>query len=261
MQVAGLSSAQIALRILSSGSRQDAPASGNASSLGGARLDFSGASTRTSAGVASAIQGLGSTASDASDAIANVRSWAKSGIFANAAKGVTDDTVRTLVRDGKLPTLPVLDEAQYDQLTDAEKNIYGTVSTLQGMYDWQPKSLDEALSRHVATVLESYPESITRMKAGLANGTLPAADGWPDVIKQYEAEYAAARDGRMQIMAIDDPALVSADLNYTARNDGVGWSGSGGRVEADIPALQALTGKSNVWPGASPYAGNYVIAW
>lgn len=264
MRVGGLSTADVALQILTqqASARTGATRTSTPASLG-QLLDVGDSYGKATSAAIAAIQDLaaGGSGTTAPDAIAAVKAWAKSGLFRNAAKAVADDGVRALVRDGKLPDLPVLDEAQYDQLSDAEKNIYGTVSTLQGLYDGQPKSLEEALSKQVNAVLEGYPESIARMKSELASGKLPASDGWPGIIADYEATLAAAQSGKMQIHAVTDPSLVSGHDEFTVRNDGVGWSGSGVRTEADIPALQKLYGTQNVLPGSSPYIGSYVITW
>jgi hypothetical protein len=157
--------------------------------------------------------------------------------------------------------LPALSESQYASLSKAEQNIYGVVRTLQGLYDAMPKTIEQALSDHVKLVLDSYPEAIARMKDGLASGTLPASDGWNDVIANYETELAAAQQGRMQIHAVTDPGLVQEDAQFTVSGGEHGWSGYGESVQADIPALQSAYGTRNVLPGASPYVGAYVITW
>ena len=65
----------------------------------------------------------------------------------------------------------------------------------------------------------------------------------------------------MTIQAVDDPALVNGENQFTVHDDGVGWSGAGVRVHSDIAGLQQLTGRANVLPGSSPYTGGYVISW
>lgn len=264
MRVGGLSTAEVALQLLTqqSSARPGATRNGTPASPGRPLEVGDGYGKATAAAIA-AIQDLasGGSGTAASDAIAAVKDWAKSATFRSAAKGEADQQVRALVRDGKLPHLPVLDEAQYDQLSEAEKNIYGTVSVLQGLYDAQPKSLEQALSDHVKSVLEGYPESIARMKSELASGKLPASDGWAGIISDYEATLSAAQSGKMQIHAVTDPSLVTEHDEFSVHNDGVGWSGSGVRTQADIPALQKLYGTPNVLPGSSPYFGSYVITW
>ncbi|MDX2202752.1 MAG: hypothetical protein NW223_08375 [Hyphomicrobiaceae bacterium] len=261
MQIGALSGADVALRILSRGMlAPGGGASGAQAAPSVAVLDLQSASNRTSNAALSAIQALGATDAGGADNIATVKTWAKLGQFQSAGRGVVDDQLRDLVKDGKLASLGALDEEQWSRLSSSEQNIYGLVRTLQGLYDGQPKSIEDALTRHVSQVLEGYPESIARMKEGVANGTLKEAS-WPDIIAGYESELAAAQQGRMQVHAVDDPKLVSATNAFTVHNDGVGWSGSGVTVHADIPALQALYGTQNVLPGSSPYAGSYVITW
>lgn len=263
MQVEGLSGAEVALRILSrQTSAPDRTAGANSQPLI-ATLDVGNASGRTSSAAFSAIQALGSASgvNNSADSVATIKAWAKLGQFQNAGRGVVDDQLRELVKDGKLASLGAIDEDEWSRLSSSEQNVYGIVRTLQGLYEGQPKSIEDALSTHVKQILEGHPESIARMKAGLASGALPAADGWSDVIAGYEAELAAAQQGMMQIHAVDDPKLVSAEDKFSVHNDGVGWSGAGVTVHADIPALQALYGTQNVLPGSSPYAGSYVITW
>lgn len=262
MQVVGLSGAEVALRILSQGASAQGGTQAASAPSPIAVLDPASALGRTSTSALSAIQALGVTGKDmnGADTVATIKAWAKLGQFQSAGRGVVDDQLRELVKDGKLASLGALDEEQASRLSSSEANIYSLVRTLQGLYDAQPKSIEEALNSHVAQVLEGYPESIARMKQGVADGTLKEPN-WKDIIAGYEAELAAARDGRMQIHAVDDPKLVSATNEFSARFDGIGWSGRGVTTHADIPALQAKFGTSNVTPGSSPYVGSYVITW
>ncbi|MCG6207051.1 hypothetical protein LPW26_20595 [Rhodopseudomonas sp. HC1] len=201
------------------------------------------------------------TLSGSSSSVALIKTMAASSTFANAANGVADDQVRALVRDGKIAQLPLPKDFDPSGLSQAEQNVYHVVQGLQSLYDAQPKTLDGALADHVATVLDTYPDAIARMKDGLANGTLPASDGWNDVIANYENELAAAQQGKMKITGIDDPSLVQTTNEFSISSNGIGWSGRGTITKADIPALQALTGTKNVLPGGSPYTGSYVISW
>ncbi|WP_322516678.1 hypothetical protein SR870_03585 [Rhodopseudomonas palustris] len=201
------------------------------------------------------------TLSGGAGAISLIKTMAASGTFANAARGVADDQVRALVRDGKIAQLPMPKDIDVSGLSTAEQNVYHVVQTLQSLYDAQPKTLDDALSGHVETVLESYPEAIARMKDGLANGTLPESDGWNDVIARYENELSAAQQGKMKITGIDDPGLVQTTNEFSVSSNGIGWSGRGTKTTADIPALQELLGTKNVLPGGGPYTGSYAISW
>lgn len=209
--------------------------------------------------------GGGGSKSQASEGItkemAAIKEWAKSDVFRNAAQGSADDAVRALVRDGHLPQLPQLEPAQLEQLSDAERNVYEVVSGLQGLYDYMPKSLSQALSDHVASIIDTYPDNIARMKEGLASGTLPAEDGWSAIIARDESILAAAQQGKMQIHAVDDPALVQSKWEFTVTRDNFGWSGKGTSVTANFPALYAAFDTKNVHPGTSPYIGNYVFTW
>ncbi|MBR9971174.1 hypothetical protein [Magnetospirillum sulfuroxidans] len=193
--------------------------------------------------------------------MAAVKEWAKSDVFRNAAQGNADDTVRALVRDGRLPKLPQLEPGQMEQLSEAEKNIYGTVRALQGLYDAMPKSLSQALSDHVTSILDTYPDNIARMKDGLASGSLPAEDGWDAIIARDESILAAAQQGKMRIHAVDAPALVQSKWEFSVTADHDGWSASGTSVTADFPALYAAFNTKNVEPGTSPYIGDYVFTW
>lgn len=190
-----------------------------------------------------------------------IKTMAASDTFANAARGVVDDRVRELVRDGKIAALPPPKDFDPSGLSTAEQNVYHVVEGLQSLYNFQPKSLDEALANHVKTVVDSYPDMIARMKDGLASGTLPESDGWKDVIAKSEAELEAAQQGKMKITGIDDPSLVQTTNEFDVRFDGIGWSGSGTKTTANIPALQQLTGTKNVLPGGGPYTSSYVISW
>lgn len=196
------------------------------------------------------------------EAMAELKKWAKMDVFRNAAKAIADDEVRGLVRDGHLPLLPRIDDEQWNQLSTEEQNVYGTVSVLQGLYDAMPKTLDQALSDHVNSILEGYPEDIERMKNGLASGALKAEDGWEGIIAQREAELAAAREGKMQIHAVDDPSLVQTTNEFSvSRGASFGWSGRGITVNGNFPNLYEAFGTKNVVPGSSPYTGDYVITW
>jgi hypothetical protein len=201
------------------------------------------------------------TLTGSSGTVALIKTMAASGTFANAARGVVDDQVRALVRDGKIAQLPPPKDFDPSGLSEAEQNVYHVVEGLQSLYDAQPKSLDDALASHVKVVVDSYPEMIARMKDGLASGTLPESDGWKDVIAKSEAELEAAQQGRMKITGIDDPSLVQTTNEFTVAFDGIGWSGRGTSTKANIPALQQLTGTKNVLPGGGPYTGSYVISW
>ncbi|WP_148219780.1 hypothetical protein [Azospirillum sp. B510] len=203
----------------------------------------------------------GGSSGQAADAVAAVREWAKSDVFRNAAKGVADDQVRALVRDGKLPELPKLTDKQYAQLSEEERNIYGTVSTLQGLYSAMPKTLDQALADRKKVVLESYPDDISRMRSGLASGALKKEDGWEDVIAGREAELTAAMQGKMKIHAVNDPALVQSKGEFTVSRNAYGWSGSGMTVNGNGSALEKTFGTKNFDVGSSPYTGDYVITW
>lgn len=264
MRVGGAALVQselIALQILSSssgGARSETSAGSSRAASASDGFAASGASGGASALLTYSASGA---LPDGGNAIAAIKAMAKSSLFQNAAQGHADDQVRALVRDGKLAELPALDEAQYASLSKSEQNIYGVVRTLQGLYDAMPKTIEQALSDHVKIVLDSYPESIARMKDGLASGTLPASDGWNDVIANYEAELAAAREGRMQIHAVTDSSTVTATEEFSASGGEFGWSGRGVSVQADIPALQKAYGTKNVLPGDSPYFGTYVITW
>lgn len=268
MRVAGLSGAEIALRVLRHGAEAGGGQAVTPQSGGVAAIDIRPRAASAASGALAAIHDLASAGPSSSgagmssaDAVAALRDWAKSGLFHSAAQGVADDAVRAAVKDGKLPTLPTLDDSAYAALSEPERKIYGVVSVLQGMYGWQPKSLADALSSHVDAVLESYPDAIARMQAGLSDGTLKEEEGWKVIIADYQQQLDAARSGTMQIHAGSDPGLVREIDEFTVHDDGVGWSGSALRVEADIPALQAKYGTSHVLPGASPYIGTYAITW
>lgn len=204
---------------------------------------------------------MAGTAGQASDGIAAVREWAKSDVFRSAAGGVADDRVRAMVRDGQLPRLPQLDEGQRDRMSAEEQNIYGTVSALQGLYDSMPKSLDQALADHKKTVIEAYPDEISRMRSGLASGSLKAEDGWNDIIASREAELAAAMQGTMRIQGVNDPGLIQTKNEFTVARDANGWSARGMTVNGNIPALQESFGTKNLRAESSPYTGDYVITW
>lgn len=195
------------------------------------------------------------------DAMAAVKKWAKLDVFQSAANAIADDQVRALVRDGQLAQLPPLDEEQWNSLSEAEQNVYETVRSLQGLYDSMPKTLEQALSDHVNSILETHPDEIDRMKGGLASGTLKAEDGWESIVARYETELAAAQQGKMQIHAVNDPALVQTKNEFTVSRGAVGWSARGITVNANFPALYEAYDTKNVRPGSSPYVGDYVITW
>ncbi|WP_063682377.1 hypothetical protein [Bradyrhizobium stylosanthis] len=264
MRVGGAAQIQselIALQILSRASSGAQSGPSARSPLAASRDDgFTASSLNGGTGALQTYSASGAL-SDGGNAIAAIKAMAKSDAFRNAAQGRADDQVRALVRDGKLAELPALDETQWASLSKSEQSIYGVVRTLQGLYDAMPKSIEQALSDHVKTVLDSYPESIARMKDGLASGTLPASDGWTDIIANSEAELEAARQGRMQIHAASDSGMVTATEEFSASGGEFGWSGRGVTVHADIPALQKAYGTKNVLPGDSPYFGTYVITW
>lgn len=262
MRVGGLSSGEIALQLLSRAQSGKSPAPIGPAAVAIAPLSLADTYNRATSAAITAIQDLAAASASSGDAaIANVKEWAKSPLFRNAAKGIADDSLRAAIRDGQLPELAALDEQQWGRLSQSEKMIYGTVRTLQGLYEAQPKSLERALSDHVKLVLDGFPESIARMKDGLATGILKAEDGWPRVIADYEAELDAAQSGRMQIRAVDHSALMQAKYEFSVDHNGFGWSGRGVSVQADIPALQSMFQSQNVLPGASPYIGTYAIIW
>ncbi|CEJ12860.1 hypothetical protein BN1110_03164 [bacterium YEK0313] len=189
-----------------------------------------------------------------------IRSMAGSSEFGAAADGRTDDQVRALVRDGRLPAMPALDDGQRAQLSERETNVYEIVRGLQGLYEAMPKSLDDALARRVQVILDSYPESIARMKQGVADGSLKE-ETWPGIIAGYEEQLAAAREGRMTIAAETDPRLVQGRSDFTMRRDAIGFSGNGQRTTtSDWTALHAKYG-ANVEIGSSPYTPGWVITW
>ncbi|RTL69320.1 MAG: hypothetical protein EKK41_13930 [Hyphomicrobiales bacterium] len=263
-----MSGAEIALRVLTQGSKAETGQVGTLQQFRSAAIDMTPSTAAATSSALAAIHDLASgkpspsgAAMSSADAVDAVKQWAKSGLFHAAAQGNADDAVRAAVKDGKLPTLPTLDDATYAVLSEPERKIYGVVGVLQGMYDAQPKTLAEALSSHVDAVLQSYPEAIARMQAGVADGTLKEAEGWKGIIADYQQQLDAARSGKMEIHSVDDKAQVREIDEFTVHDDGVGWSGRGLRVEADIPALQAKYGTSHVLPGASPYIGAYVITW
>ncbi|MFC5358794.1 hypothetical protein [Azospirillum himalayense] len=201
------------------------------------------------------------TSKQALEGIAAVKEWAKSDVFRNAANAVADDQVRALVRDGRLSQLPALDDDQLNQLSEAERNVYGTVRSLQGLYDGMPKTMDQALADRKAVVLEAYPDEINRMRSGLASGSLKKEDGWEDIIASREAELAAARQGTMKIHAVNDSNLVQSRGEFTVARDGNGWSARGITVNGNAAALQEKFGTKNMQVGSSPYTGDYVITW
>jgi len=267
MRVAGAAFVQseaIALQILSRGPGNSSSRAGSSSrnSPLAAPVDDGFAGSAPSSG-ASALQTYSASGalSDGSNAIAAIKAMAKSGVFQNAAQGHADDQVRALVRDGKLAQLPALDETQYATLSRAERNIYGVVRTLQGLYDGMPKTIEQALSDHVKSVLESYPEAIGRMQDQLSSVSPAEAELIKQNIAGYQDELEAAQQGRMQIHATTNSGMVTATEEFSASGGDTGWSGRGVTVHADIPALQKAYGTKNVMPGDSPYFGTYVITW
>ncbi|MBP2232295.1 hypothetical protein J2847_005620 [Azospirillum agricola] len=166
-----------------------------------------------------------------------------------------------LFRDGQLSKLPALDEGQRSQPSEEERDVHGAASSLQGLYDGMPKTLDQALADHRKVVLEAYPDEIGRMKSGLASGALKAEDGWNEIISSREAELAAAKQGTMRIQAVNDPNLIQTENEFTVTRDIGGWSARGVTVNANFPALQDSFGTKNLRPGSSPWTGDYVIRW
>ena len=264
MRVAGAAQIQselIALQIMSRASDGAQPGSSARSRPAASPNDgFAGSSLSGGASTLQTYSASGAL-SDGGNAIAAIKAMAKSGIFQNAAQGNADDDVRALVRDGKLAELPALDEAQWASLSKSEQNIYGVVRTLQGLYDAMPKTIEQALSDHVKTVLDSYPESIARMQDQLSSVSPAEADLIKQNIAGYQAELEAAQQGRMQIHAVTDSSLVTATEEFSVSGGEFGWSGRGVTVHADIPALQSAYDTKNVLAGDSPYFGTYVITW
>lgn len=260
MQVAGLSGAEVALRILSARGPQ---AIGRGAAVPTAatapHLDVIGAVGRTSSSSMIAIQSLPTSGSQESLQI--VKALAKQGALQGAARGEVDDKLRELVKTGQLPVLKPIDGTDYMQLSPAEENVYGILRALQDLYGAMPKSLDQALNEHVANVLKNNPDTIARIKTGLADGSLKAEDGWNDLIAGFEDELAAAQHGRMRIQAVHDENLIKGHMEFNVTKSGLGWAGSGVGVETDDAGLLALTGAKHILPGASPYTDNYVISW
>lgn len=203
----------------------------------------------------------GALSSDAS-AAAQIKAMAATGTFRNAAKGVADDEVRTLVRDGRIATLPALNDAQLSRMSKEERNVYGVVRGLQSLFEAQPKSPEQALEDHRNIVLQSYPDEIERQRGRLASQSDPAEKAvTQEIIDRYQGELTAARQGTMKIDKVADTALVKDTGDFTVSDNGNGWNASGSRIEADIPALRQAYGTKNLLPGSSAYFGGYVISW
>jgi len=132
---------------------------------------------------------------------------------------------------------------------------------LQGLYDTMPKTIEQALSDHVKSVLDFYPDAIVRMQDQLSSVSPADAELIKQNIAGYQEELEAAQQGRMQIHTASDSSLVTATEEFSASGGEFGWSGRGVSVHADIPALQKAYGTKNVLPGDSPYFGTYVITW
>jgi hypothetical protein len=193
-----------------------------------------------------------------------VKAMARLPAFAAAANGRTDETVRALVRDGKLPQMPLhLTDEQAAQLSDEEKTLYSIVKGLQGMYDAMPKSIDDALARHVKLVTDTYPDMIDRMRSGLADGSYRAdlVEIAEQQITRYEGELAAARAGTMKITAETDTSLVGGISEFTMQKDAIGFSGRGQKTTSDWNGLINKYGTENIQVGSSPYTTGWVISW
>jgi hypothetical protein len=191
-----------------------------------------------------------------------VKAMAKMPEFRSAADGRADDTVRALVRDGKVPQLPVrLTDAQAAQLSEKEINLFTIVQGVQGLYDAMPKSLDAALSQHVKQVIDGYPGMINQMKADIAGGKLPREYGEKQA-SRYESELAAARGGTMKISAETDTRLVRGISEFTMQRDAIGYSGRGQTTTtSDWNAITKKYGTENIQIGSSPYTSGWVITW
>ncbi len=204
------------------------------------------------------------TLSGDATSIKTIKEMAKSDIFQSAALGVSDDRVRGMVRDGKIPPLPKLTDDQRKHLSREEDAVYAVVSTLQDLYGAQPKSLQSALDMKVKTVLETYPEMIARDKAFLDSGKISEEEksNWREMIKNNEDMLTAAQQGRFKIQSIDDPKLMRGIEEYDVRRDGEGWIGSGQKTVVDNPSELSKHLKTEKWiSGSSPYTGAYAITW
>jgi hypothetical protein len=208
------------------------------------------------------ISGQGDAATTGDETVDAVKAMAKMPEFISAANGRADDAVRSLVRDGKVPQLPLhLTDAQAAQLSDREKTLFAIVQGLQGLYDAMPKSLDDALSQHVKQVIDGYPDMINQMKADIAAGRLPGEYGEKQV-SRYEAELAAARGGTMKITAETDTRLVRGISEFTMQRDAIGYSGRGQTTTtSDWNAITKKYGTENIQIGSSPYTTGWVITW
>lgn len=182
--------------------------------------------------------------------------------FNDGVGRIDPEKIRTMVSNGEIPPLAKLEQADIANLTPAEKDLYALIESWQNYYNAQPQTVDEALENYKKIVIESYPESITRMKNELASGKLDPKDGWEDVIASYESELSAATEGRMEIRTVNDPKLVYETGAYKSKQNAFGgWDLDTPNTQADIPALQKLCGTNNVCAGISPNFGAYVISW
>jgi len=172
------------------------------------------------------------------------------------------DKVRLLARDGKFADMATLSESDLALLSPEEKDLYKQIQSWKSYYDAQPQTTTDALNDYVQNVVQSYPESIARMKAGVASGELPESDGWNNVIAQYEKELAAAQQGKMKVQSVGQDNLIWETGSYGAKKNAFGgWEIKTPDVQANIPALQKLYGTENVVASSSASFGNYVIYW
>ncbi len=172
------------------------------------------------------------------------------------------DKIRLLARDGKFDAIATLSDSDLALLSPEEKDLYNQIQSWKGYYDAQPQTTTDALDDYVQNVLQTYPESIARMKAGVASGELPETDGWKDVIAQYENELTAAQQGKMKIQSVSQQNLIWETGSYSlSKNAFGGWDMNTPNLQANIPALQKRCGTQNVCAGASSAFGNYVIYW
>lgn len=208
------------------------------------------------------ISGQADASTSGDKTVDAIKAMARMPEFGSAANGRTDDTVRALVRDGKVPQLPLhLTDAQRDQLSEKEIDLFTIVQGLQGLYDAMPKSLDEALSQHVKQVIDGYPGMINQMNADFAEGKLPG-EYWEKQVSRYESELAAARGGTMKISAETDTSLVRGTSEFTMQRDAIGYSGRGQKTTtSDWNAITKKYGTENVQIGSSPYTPGWVITW
>uniref|UniRef100_Q07S49 Uncharacterized protein n=1 Tax=Rhodopseudomonas palustris (strain BisA53) TaxID=316055 RepID=Q07S49_RHOP5 len=191
-----------------------------------------------------------------------VKAMAKMPEFGSAANGRADDAVRSLVRDGKVPQLPLhLTDGQAAQLSDKEKTLFAIVQGVQGLYDAMPKTLDEALSQHVNQVIDGYPNMINQMKSDIVDGKLPG-EYWEKQVTRYESELTAAREGTMKITSETDTRLVGAKSEFTMQRDAIGYSGRGQTTTtSDWNSIINKYGTENIQIGSSPYTTGWVITW